>query len=137
MVVEKLHFLDSLNYLLMCLKSIPNSLDLICKERYYTQFFNTANKLDYVGSHSEPKFYGADIMSGDERTQIWDWYKGVKDKMFYNREEMLVYYMDDVNVLRQICCTFWNLFYKLAKLDPFRQAIKISTISNKVSGPCI
>ena len=56
MVVEKLHVLDSLNYLPMSLKSIPKSFDLTCKKGYYTHFFNTANNLDYVGSYPETKY---------------------------------------------------------------------------------
>ena len=86
-------------------------------------FFNIANNLDYVGSHPEPKFYGADFMSA--------WYEGVKVKIFNNREELLAYCMD-VNVLRQACCAFRNLFLKLVKMDPSRQAIAISSICNKV-----
>jgi hypothetical protein len=30
-------------------------------------YFNTAKNLDYVGAYPEPKYYGADNMSGDER----------------------------------------------------------------------
>jgi hypothetical protein len=56
MVVENLHFLDSLNYLPMCLKSMPKSFDLTCKKGYYPHIFNTANNLDYVGPHPETKF---------------------------------------------------------------------------------
>jgi len=55
MVVENLHFLDSLNYLPMSLKSMPKSFDLTCKKGYYHHFLNTANNLDYVGSHPDPK----------------------------------------------------------------------------------
>jgi hypothetical protein len=40
--------------------------------------------------------------------------------------------MDDVNVLKMACCAFRNLFLKLVKMDPFRQAITISSICNKV-----
>jgi len=40
--------------------------------------------------------------------------------------------MNDVNVLRQACCAFRNLFLKLVKMDPFREAITISSICNKV-----
>ena len=47
---------------------------------------------------------------------------------FNNREELLAYCMDDVNVLRQACCAFWNLFLKLIKMDHFRQAITLSSI---------
>ena len=61
-----------------------------------------------------------------------EWYGGQKNKIFRNKEELLAYCMDDVNVLRQACCAFRNLFLKLVKMDPFRQAITISSICNKV-----
>jgi hypothetical protein len=38
MVVENLHFLDSLNYFTMSLKSMPKSCDLTCKKGYYLHF---------------------------------------------------------------------------------------------------
>jgi len=41
--------------------------------------------------------------------------------------------MDDVNILRQACCALRNLFLKIVKIDPFRQAITISSIYNMVS----
>jgi hypothetical protein len=49
MIVENLHFLDSLNFLPMSLKSMPKSFDLTCKKGYYPQFFNTAKNLEYMG----------------------------------------------------------------------------------------
>jgi hypothetical protein len=44
----------------------------------------------------------------------------------------LAYCLDDVNVLSQACSAFRNLYLKLVKMDPFRQAITISSICNKV-----
>jgi len=88
LVVNNLHFLDSLNYLPMSLPSMPKSIDLTCKNGYYPYFFNIVNNLDYVGSHPQPKYYGADFISGDERAQFSAWYQGVKDKMFNNREQL-------------------------------------------------
>jgi hypothetical protein len=40
-------------------------------------------------------------MSDDERAQFLEWYEEQKDKIFRNKEELLVYCMNDVNVLRQ------------------------------------
>jgi hypothetical protein len=40
--------------------------------------------------------------------------------------------MDDVNVLRQARCAFRNLFLKLVKMDPFREAITVSFICSKM-----
>jgi len=70
MVVENLHFLDSLNYLPLCLKSMPKSFNLACKNGYYPHLFNTANNLDYVGSRPEHKYFGADFMYGGDRAQF-------------------------------------------------------------------
>ena len=62
MVVENFHFLDSLNYLLMSLKSMPKSFDLTCKKGYYSHIFDTASSLNYVGPYPEPEFYGEDCL---------------------------------------------------------------------------
>ena len=59
-------------------------------------------------------------MSSDERTQFSTCYEGVKDNNCNKGEEILAYGMDDVNVLRQACCAFRNLFFKLVKMEPFR-----------------
>jgi len=91
MFVKNLYFLDSLNYLPLSLKSMPKSFNLKCKKGYYHHFFNTANNLDYVGSHTELKFYGADFMCGDERTLFSACYEGAKDKMFDSGEDLLAY----------------------------------------------
>jgi len=85
MIVENLHFLDSLNFLPMSLKSMHKSFDLACKKWYYPHFLNMANNLDYVGRYPEPKFYGADYLSGDERAQFLEWYEKQKDKIFCNK----------------------------------------------------
>ena len=61
-----------------------------------------------------------------------EWYGGQKEKIFRNKEELQAYCVDDVNVLRQACCAFRNLFLKLVKMDPFRQAIIKSSICNKM-----
>jgi len=109
---------------------MPKSFDLTCKEYY--PHFNTASNLNYVGPYPDPEFYGADCMSADVRSQFMQWYEQQKGKLFSNKDELLAYCMDDVNVLRQACCAFRNLFLKLVKIDPFREAIKISSICNKV-----
>ena len=102
------------------------------QEGALSSLFNTANNLEYVGPYPEPKFYGADYMSDDERVQFVEWYEEQKYKIVCNKQELLAYCMDDVNVLRQACCAFRNLFLKFVKMDPFREAITISSICKKV-----
>jgi hypothetical protein len=62
MFVENLHFL----YLPKSLKTKHKSFDLTCKKGSYPHFFNMTNCLDSVESPPEPKYYGADFISGDE-----------------------------------------------------------------------
>jgi hypothetical protein len=62
------------------------------------------------------------------------WYEEQKDKIFHNKEELLDYCIEDVSVLREAGCAFRNLFLKLVKIDPFRHALTISSICNKVFG---
>ena len=126
--MENLHFMDSINYLPVSVKSIHNSFDL------------TRKKGTIPNSSTRPTIWITWVLipnpssmrqsiSGDERAEFSPWYEGVKDKIVNNRE---AYCMDDVNVLRQACCTFRKFFLKLVKMDPFRQAILISCICNKV-----
>jgi hypothetical protein len=103
-----------------------------CTRGYYNYFFNTAENLDYVGSYPEPEYYGADYMSGDERAQFLEWHKEQKGKISRNKEELEDYSMDDMNVLRQECCAFRNLFLKVVGMNPFREALTISSICNTV-----
>jgi hypothetical protein len=70
MVVENMYFLDSLNFLLMSLKSMPKSFYLTYKKGYYPHFFNTAENLEYVVLYPEAKYYGADYMRGGESSII-------------------------------------------------------------------
>ena len=71
-------------------------------------------------------------MSKEERARFLEWYDTAKNNIFDNKKELLAYCLDDVNVLRMAYCSFRNLFLKLVKMDPFRQAITISSICNKV-----
>ena len=89
-----------------------------------------------MGSYPEPKYYGADFLSGDYRNQFLAWYEEQKDKMFHNKEELLAYCIDDVNVLSKACYAFRNLFLKLVKMKPFRQALTISSFVIRCSEPC-
>jgi len=50
---------------------------------------------------------------------------------------LLAYCLVDENVLRISLCYFRNLFFKLVKLDPFRQTISISFICNRLFRTCI
>jgi hypothetical protein len=71
-------------------------------------------------------------MSSDERDQFLAWCEEQRVNIFNNAFELLVYCMDDINVLRQAWCAFRNLLFKLVEEEPFRQAIRILSICNKL-----
>jgi hypothetical protein len=78
---------------------MPKSFDLTCKKGILN--FSTRRTIWTVVPYPEPKFGGGYYMSGDERAQYLEWYEEQKDKIFSNKQELLAYCMDDVNVLRQ------------------------------------
>ena len=88
-IIENLHSLDSPNYLHMRLKSMHKSFDVTCKEGFNPQFFKTPKNLDCVGPHPETKFHGADYLSVDERTHFLKYFDEQKDKLFFNKQELL------------------------------------------------
>ena len=122
MSVEIFYFLDSLNFMPMSLKRMPKSFDLTWGKGYYPHFFNTANNLYNVVPYLEPKYYEADYVEW-WASPIFGMVRGEKGKIFHNKEELLTYCMDDVNVLRQACCAFRNLF-KICKNGPFQAIYK-------------
>jgi hypothetical protein len=57
--------------------------------------------------------------------------RGKKNKFLRNKEVIFAYCINDVNVLRQACSAFRNLFLKLMKMCLFQDTITIS-ICHKV-----
>ena len=86
MPVENFYFLDSLNSMPMSLKNMPKAFDLTCKKGYSPHFLKTANNLDYVGPYPEPKYYGAEFMSADDRAQFWHGMRSKKTNFFTIRK---------------------------------------------------
>jgi len=62
MQMEHLHFLDSVNYLPMPLRKLPEAFGLASSKSWYPHYFNTQANLDYVGPIPDTRYYGADEM---------------------------------------------------------------------------
>ena len=101
MTMEHLIFLDSISFLPMALRKLPEDFGLTATKSWYPHFFNTQANRDYVGPTPEIEQYGADQMSESERRVFMAWYYTQKDKVFDNRHVLLQYCQDDVTVLRQ------------------------------------
>jgi hypothetical protein len=114
----------------MSLKNMPKSFDMTCKKGYYPTSSTRPTTYIMRALIPNPNFT-VQSMPANERAQFMQWYEELKSKLFCNKSELQVYCTDDVNVLRQACCAFRNLFLKLVKMDPFREAIILSSICSK------
>jgi len=78
MVVENLHFLDSLNFLPMSLKNMHNPFDLTCKKGYYSPFFNRPRILTMLALILNPSNMGKTTYRAMSETNFWN---GTRSKM--------------------------------------------------------
>jgi hypothetical protein len=67
MTMEHLTFIDSISYLPMPLRMLPEALGLSVRKSWYPHYFNTKTNLNYVGPMPEPMLYGVEEMSVSER----------------------------------------------------------------------
>jgi hypothetical protein len=82
---ERCTFLDSLSYLHLSLRKLPEAFVLTSSKSWYPQYFNTEKYLDYIGPIPDTSCYGASEIIDSERTEIFEWYEGQKDEVFDNR----------------------------------------------------
>ena len=125
--VEKLHFLDCLNFLPISLKNMPNHLTSHVKKCTTRTFLIRPTNSTILN----PSSMGQTTCQVMSEPSFWNCTRSKKTN-FCNIQELFAYCMDDDNVLLQACCALRNLFLKLVTMDPFRQAIKVSSICSKV-----
>jgi hypothetical protein len=130
--VERITFLDSLNYLPLPLRKLTDSLGLTSRNSSYPHYFNTSENLNYVGAMPDTSYYGVDAMSHSEREEFLDWYEGQKGTTFNNKQVMESYCQDDVTVLRQACQIFRRNFPEIGKIEVLLEDITIASACNKV-----
>ena len=103
MKMERLVLLDRLSFLPCALRKLPEAFDLSASKSWYRHYFNTEEKLDYVGLIPEIWYYKLNEMSEEERKDFLVWYENHKSEHFDNRLVLDTYCQDDVTALRQAC----------------------------------
>jgi hypothetical protein len=84
--VENITWLDSLNYLAMSLRKLPEAFGLTVQKSWYPHLFNTAEHMNYVGPAPDVSYYGVDEMRESERKEFLSWCETVaKTEVFDNR----------------------------------------------------
>ena len=66
MKIHYIQFLDSVSYMPMPLRKLPEAFGLQASKSWFSHLFNTKANLDYVGPIPDIKYYGADEMSESE-----------------------------------------------------------------------
>ena len=69
MKMQHFHFLDSISYLPMPLRKLPEAFGLSSKKSWFSYYWNTKANLDYVGPIPDIGYFGAHEM-GREREGI-------------------------------------------------------------------
>jgi len=106
MKIQHMLFIDSVSYLPMPLRKLPEAFGLSVTKSWYPHYFNTNTNLNYVGPIPDVSYYGVDEMSISERGEYMTWYEGKKNRFFDNKLVLEKYCQDDVTVLRQACQIF-------------------------------
>jgi hypothetical protein len=66
MKMQHIHFLDSVSYLPMPLRKLPDAFGLSSSKSWFHHYFNTEEHLDHVGPKPDIQYFGADEMSEGE-----------------------------------------------------------------------
>jgi hypothetical protein len=67
MKMQHIHFLDSISYLPMPLRKLPEAFGLSSTKSWFPHYYNTKANLSYVGPIPDIQYFGADEMSEGER----------------------------------------------------------------------
>jgi len=132
MTIQQLTFLDSISFLPMALRKLPEAFGLSVNKFWYPHFFNTEANLDYVGPIPDIEQYGVNEVSESERREFLSWYKTQKDIVFDNRRVLEQFCQDDVTVLRQACQILRRDFIETGNVDVFLDSCTIASACNKV-----
>lgn len=120
--------LDSLNFLPMKLAALPKAFGLTeLRKGYFPHFFNKRENQHYVGPYPDPKAYGADFMSTEDKKAFLSWYETKRDAVFDFQKEMEIYCRSDMDILRRACLQFRQLMLNATEVDPF-QYVTIASV---------
>ncbi|XP_033218142.1 probable DNA polymerase [Belonocnema kinseyi] len=133
--VNQTRFIDSLNYLHMPLRQLPEAFGLEeAKKRTFPHLFNTPENQEYTGKIPDAKYFSPDTMSRKARESFYKWYEEcvTSEYNFNFKEELRSYCINDVDILRRSCLAFRALFLEVANVDPFIESITIASACSKV-----
>jgi hypothetical protein len=132
MKVEHLTFIDSVSFMPLPLRKLPDAFGLKATKSWYPHLFKTMQNINYVRTIPDIAMYGVCQMSDSEIREFLEWYEGQKAMPFVNRRVLESYSQDDVTVMRQACQLFRREFLNIANIDVFQESLTIASACNKV-----
>lgn len=122
--LENVTCLDSVNYLAMPLRKLPEAFGLTAVKSWYSHLFNTAENMNYVVPAPDISYYDVNQMHDSERKEFLLWYETTaKKEVFDNKRVLERYCQADVTVLREACRTFRRHFLQIGNVDVFLESI--------------
>ena len=118
-----IRFIDSLNFLLMQLKSFPKTFSMNeLRKGYFPHYFNKKCNWNYVGSIPSKKHFGYNQMKQDEKAKFLKWSEErlSENYVFDFQKEIVEYCRSDVDILGRGMMKLREEFIKLENIDPLR-----------------
>ena len=138
-----IRFIDSLNYLQMSLKKMPETLGIQSQnllKGYFPYIFNTQAASGKIYDSLPPReMFGVDKMNKTELNNFDVWYNDNVNKRFDIDNVCKLYCEQDVNILTQCILHFYKMFRSItidpvhapAGIDPFDRCFTIASAANK------
>jgi hypothetical protein len=134
--IKTKHFkiIDSLNFFGTSLKCLPKMFGISEEKGYFPYLFNTNEKLSYVGSWPDKKYFMPQGMKTDEKLAFEEWYNEISNSSeIYNHRESLIKYCSlDVTILRKACVNFYSYFREHFGFNIFETSLTIAASCNKI-----
>ena len=128
-------FIDSLNFIPTSLAKFPKTFGKteLCKG-YFPHLFNKEENQNHVGPVPCQADYGANFMKPEARETFLAWHKEQRESgyVFDFKEEIVKYCRSDVDILRQCCMEFREMFRKYTDIDPFEKCLTIASACHEV-----
>lgn len=99
---------------------------------FFPHKFNVEENQNYVGPYPDASFYGPEEMKSDVKKKFEAWYETVKHLIFNFQLDMLLYCINDVDILRKACIKFTLEMMAEAGFSIFEQTTTLASAVNKI-----
>ena len=118
--MDNIKFIDSLSFFQMPLSAFPKTFGLTeLKKGFFPHLFNTPPNQTYRGSIPDKSFFMPECMSISKRSEFDRWYSEQLAVDHDFQKKLLEYCESDVQLLKQGCMKFKEVFEPRTLFDPF------------------